>query len=58
MALAGPAAPVASAPETLPPGTQPPAATPPPNKEKKAPRVGSSDGTWARNLFKRQESLN
>ena len=57
MALAGPATPGASAPVTAPPGTQPPAATPPPTKEKK-PRVGSSDGTWARNLFKRQESFN
>lgn len=54
MALAGP-----TTPEATPPGTPIPAAVPPPaNKEKKPRVVGSSDGSWARNVFKRQESLN
>ena len=55
MALAGPETPGA----TL-PGAQAPAATPPaPNKEKRPPKVvGASEGSWARNMFKRQESLN
>jgi hypothetical protein len=56
MALAGPTTPEA----TPPPGTPPPAAAAPtPGKDKRPAKVvGSSQGGWARNLFKVQPSLN
>jgi hypothetical protein len=57
MALAGPTTPDA----TPPPGTPPPATAiaPAPGKEKRPAKVvGSSQGNWARSLFKTQQSLN
>jgi hypothetical protein len=54
MALAGPATPEATTPTVapVPPATAPPAAT----REKRTPKL--SEGSWARNLFKHQQSLN